>query len=284
MGWFALVFVVGMVVFYLLVKKTKREGAASNMAHRAVTAQPSAGPADASRAVGSAAQTPSPTDELAILRAHWVRAEQERDSGGLKTFPKWFFDDPTERQLERLKTEGVKVSGKGMTKGVASDLIGLHLPPEEEDEAILKFFKVSSKGMNQTLARYEIAKLMADPANAAAWEARPADLMQKECLKFFGLPVARGLSSTDAAKLIDDHRAELEKTGGTRADEWDAFESLVDDLSDKETREDAGIKQPPLSVIRQAFDALLASGTPAGDIDADTAAEKILELKPELTR
>ncbi len=108
------------------------------------------------------------------------------------------------------------------------------------------------------------------------------DAMQKECLRFFGLAVPRGVTFENAEKLIEGHRAALDDTDSKRADEWDAFELVVGNLSDRENRADYGIKKPTLAAIRQAFDALLADGTAAEDIDDQLVVEKLLELKPEL--
>ncbi len=113
------------------------------------------------------------------LSARWTEANRQREAGKLKTFPSWFFDEATERQTKLLTEKGISLSGGQVSKGQASDVIGLFFPVEEGDADVLKFFKVPTKGLNQTTARAEVAKLQADPEKASAWDQRPANPMQK---------------------------------------------------------------------------------------------------------
>jgi hypothetical protein len=154
------------------------------------------------------------------LRARWANAERERAAGTLTTIPVWFFDPVTERQLERMQKDGVSVSGAGLTKGKASDLIGLFEPVEEEHEAILKFFKVHLGGMNQSRGRHEVGKLLADPKNAEAWNLRPAEPLQKEYLRFFNMKVPRELTCVEANRLISETREKLADEDSPKLEEW----------------------------------------------------------------
>lgn len=273
MGWIALVVVVAVIMYIVMQRGSKG---------------PSLEPSSPASPRAPSGAVPSPEqrlrEDIAFLITQWRIADKEKEAGEVKSFPHWYFDAPTARQLDRLSAEGIQVSGGDLTKGAASDLIGLTQPLDEESAEVLKFFKVATRDLNQTRGRYEAKRLMADTTNAASWEARPADAMQKEGLKFFGLPVTRSLSHKDAEKLLDDHRTTLFETNNKRAEAWDQFVSLVEELNDKETREDLGLKKPTLAAIRGAFEAMLAEGMPADECDVDLVAEKLLELKPELAR
>lgn len=227
-------------------------------------------------------------DNIDWLRARWADADRARAAGTLANFPEWYFDPATERQLERMQKDGISVSGSGLTKGKASDLIGLLEPVEEQHEAILKFFKVPLRGMNQSRAIYEVSKLFADAKNAEAWKLRPAEPLQKEFLRFFDMKVPKELKCVDAERLINEHRVKLLKEDSPKLDEWNSFESIVTDLSDKEAREDydLNINKPSLSVLRAAIDALRKEGNSMDDLagDLDIVAQKLVELKPELKK
>lgn len=280
MGWITLVVFIGLVAYFALQRRGVNKTSTAT--------RPMSNPPRSSSTSGSGVATASRvlSENMAYLKDQWAAAEKERDSGTTSTFPHWFFDAPTERQLERIKTDGLHVGGPGLTKGAASDLIGLALPVEDGDAEVLKFFKVPLKGLNQTRARYEVKRLPADAQNASAWNERPADPLQKECLKFFGIPAPRGLTCVQAAQIIDDHRTKLDEGSSKQADEWDSFESIVDQLSDKDTRDDFELKKPTLSAIRLAVDALLAEGKSMDDLDTgiELVAEKLIEMKPELAK
>lgn len=225
--------------------------------------------------------------DLAFLRSQWAVAEKERADGATSTFPSWFFDPATDRQLRRLAEGGARIEGR-LTKGAASDLIGLGEPVDEDQTEVLKFFKVSTRGQNQTLARYECKRLLADPANKAAWDARPASAMQKEFLKFCGIPAPKGITMLDAqaAAIAFKARAVKDASVDAKLDEWRCFEVVVEELWDAEVREEYEIKKPSLAAIRTAFDALVASGKTIEELstEIDLVVEKLIELKPDLAR
>jgi len=174
----------------------------------------------------------------------------------------------------------------GLSKGKASDLIGLSEPVEEGHEAILKFFKVPLRGMNQSRGRYEAGKLLADTKNAEAWNLRLAEPLQKEFLRFFNTKVPKELTCVEASRLISEHRVKLGDEDSAKLDEWDSFESIVKELADKETLDDYELKKPSLSVLRAAIDALRKEGNSMDDLagDLDMVALKLIELKPELEK
>lgn len=220
------------------------------------------------------------------LRSRWSEADQENASGGIANFPKWYFDPVTERQLTRIKNEGLLVSGVQLTKGKASDLIGLTEPLDEEQASILKFFKVPIRGMNQSRGRYEVGKLLADHKNLEAWSLRPAEPLQKEFFRFFGIKISKELTCLDADRMMGEHREKLSEEAPQKLEEWESFESIVMDFEDKEVRDDWGIKKPSLSILRAAIDELRKEGNSMEDLAGDLGmiAEKLIEMKPGMEK
>lgn len=267
MGYFVFALVAAVVVYYMFIRKGDASASPSEASRKAIKNQ--------------ALPLVAPT-QFDYLKTQWTAAETARASGMPTNVSSWFFDPVSERQLERLKKDGTKVSGGSLTKGTASDLIGLQEPIEENDADILKFFKVPLKGTNQTIGRYEAKRLLSIPENATAWNSRPAEPMQKEYLKFFGLNAPKGLICVDATELITAHKKETNGVEKKRLDTWANFESIVDDLSDRETREDYDIKKPSLAAIRAAVEALEAKGEDSGDLQC--VVDQLLEMKPELAK
>jgi hypothetical protein len=116
------------------------------------------------------------------LSSRWSEAKRQLESGDLKSFPSWYFHEVTERQSGFLTDKGINLSGGQLSKGQASDVIGLFFPMDDDDKEFLKFFDVPTKGLNQTTARAEVAKLQADPEKAAAWKRRPVEPIQKSSI------------------------------------------------------------------------------------------------------
>jgi hypothetical protein len=278
MEWLGIIAVVLVVYFFL---QSGKKGKASG--------------GNAGRSTGSTPASPRGSardqvldDNIDWLRARWANADRARSAGTLANFPAWYFDPVTERQLERMHRDGISVSGVGLTKGKASDLIGLLEPIEEKHEAILRFFKVPLRGMNHSRAIYEVSKLFADAKNVAAWKLRPAEPLQKEFLRFFDMKCPKGLTCAEGERLINDYRVKLLEEHSPKLDEWDSFESIVTDLFDKEAREDydLNIKKPSLSVLSAAIDALRKEGNSMDDLagDLDIVAQKLIKLKPDLEK
>src|SRR5690606_18078356 len=142
--------------------------------------------------------------------------------------PSWWFDEVTERQLDRLRRMGI--SAKPMTKGQASDLIGLMEEPDDYALEVLRFFKVPTRGMNQTRAGAEVARIFRDPESRERWKNREATAEQKECLRFFRKKVPKGLTHEEAAKLI----AELGEQHPELAEDWYNFQSIIAEFNDKD--------------------------------------------------
>jgi len=263
-----------LIVVVWVVIKALASGASEGHSGQAAQS-PRAGSRSSSQAILDA--------NMAWLRERWRAADQAKASGELGPFPKWYFDPVTDPQLGRLKKTGVRVSGGELTKGAASDIIGLFEPWEDIDEAILKFFKVSmpEELRNETRARDEVRRLFSDPAKVEAWATRPADLMQKEFFRHFGMKAPPGLTYRDAEKAISEAS---ESKSDAELDAWRAYEDLCEEFADPEFLRDAGLKKPSLGVIRGAVEEIKRAGDDEDATDPYTVADKILEMKPDLAR
>ena len=80
-------------------------------------------------------------ESLEWLEKRWQQAREEKEAGELRTFSHWFFDDVTERQLNRISRMGLEIEKGKLTKGEASDIIGLFEPPDEDDIDVINYFK-----------------------------------------------------------------------------------------------------------------------------------------------
>ncbi|MBA4143921.1 MAG: hypothetical protein H0X43_13280 [Nitrosospira sp.] len=222
-------------------------------------------------------------EHKAWLSSRWSEANRHNDAGDRKTFPSWFFHEATERQLNLLTEKGISLSGGQLSKGQASDVIGLLFPVEEGDKQVLRFFEIPTKGLNQTTARAEVAKLQADPEKALAWGQRPAEPIQREFYKFFGVKVPSGLTYLTADEYISKHQQSLESQ---QLDDWNSYKSILDELMDKDTRDSYDIKKPSIATIRAAIEVLRQAGMSLSDLEEDLeiVTQKLIELKPELEK
>jgi hypothetical protein len=230
------------------------------------------------------------TEVAEWLPQRWERSAKELASGNLVEFQKWYFDDVTERQQARLadiKELGVFQTQGKLTKGQASDLIGLFEEPDDADLDVMKFFKLPTRGASQTKARMEVARLFMDSANRDAWEKRPPTALQKEFYHLFALPVPKGLTHDEMRADINVHLTKLDDEDADiseASDMWDAYENIYTELSDPEFRRDTDIKKVSLKVYREYMLKKKAAGVRLADLDEVQVADELLEERPELAR
>jgi len=224
------------------------------------------------------------------LPQRWERAAQEKASGDLKEFPPWYYDDATERQQARLadiKQMGVfKMEGK-LTKGQASDLIGLFEEPDDHELAVLKFFKIPTRSVSQTKARIEVTRLFSDPANREAWDRRPPTAMQKEFYHLFELLLPKSMTHDEMKADIDRRLSEMdgeEAVTFDASDTWDAYESIYTELNEPEFRRDMDLKKVSLKIYREFMLKKKVAGVRFSDLDANDVADELVEDRPELSR
>jgi len=218
---------------------------------------------------------------LPFLQERWGNISEQQVNSTSKSIPSWFYDDATERQLNYLSELGVSISGGEPTKGQASDLIGLFHEADQPDRDVLKFFGKANEAANQSVARILAADQLQDPTNLEVWEARPADAIEKEFLRFFSHKIPKGLTSKEAQEI---QSTIMETAKDTQVDLWCEFESIWEELSDPETRADYHIKKPSLTKYRNTWSELEKEVSDNNDIDLDTICEKLFELYPELEK
>jgi hypothetical protein len=220
------------------------------------------------------------------IEERWITARKERDTGELKTVPSWFFDDVTDRQLQKIEEIGLKIKGGRLTKGEASDIIGLFEPAEEGDIEILRYFKIPLKNMNKSKAKYEVLQLFNDPLKKETWKKRPASPMQKEFYKFFGLKVPKALNYEEASKFITKYKMEILEQNESIIDEWNAYEEVYDMINHIDIREDYELKKISLSLYRSAIDQLKNEGYSLQNLsdEPEIVVDKIIEIKPDIQK
>ena len=98
-------------------------------------------------------------DNIDWLRSRWARIQDEKDSGLLTTVSEWYFDDATDMQLSQIERIGFNLGATRITKGQASDIIGLYKPGEDKNIAILQNHNIPLERLNQTKARELVLNL-----------------------------------------------------------------------------------------------------------------------------
>ena len=122
---------------------------------------------------------------LGMLRERWDRIQKEKDSGLLKTVGWWYFDEATEPQMRRIKNIGISLQGEKITKGQASDIIGLFESAEPRDLEVLKRHNISIEGMNETKAREVAAKLRQNPKELEKLDLNPNREIENRTIREF---------------------------------------------------------------------------------------------------
>lgn len=224
--------------------------------------------------------------EVGYLKERWEERERA-NAAGERCTPKWWWDEPTERQTERLKAElgsrGITMTFEPWTKGSVSDVIGLFEQPDDFEKDVLKFFKIPAKNQNQSRARYEVGRLLADPESKKRWDARPPDAEQKFFFDFFAIALPKGTTADGATGLRAEHERKLVETADPRMMEWEALEDIADQLDDPDTRELYEVRKLSRRTLRKALDELKAEGHPYEEVadDLDLLGDKIRACKQE---
>ena len=220
---------------------------------------------------------------LSWLLERWTTANTERESEKPGSFPGWYFRAVTKAQRSFLEREGITIEGD-INRGQASDIIGLRSAPDPEDEQFLKFFDVSTKGMNQTKAREESRRIRLDPDKMSRWDSRPPSSNQKKYIRHFGKKVPGTLTYTEAVQLIEEIDKDPENAMKVR--EWEIKEEIADIFDDPDAREEHEIKKPKKAQIEAVYEALYSDAEDLDDLVVDEyeVAEKLIDLFPELER
>nr|WP_249185864.1 HIRAN domain-containing protein [Burkholderia ambifaria] len=115
---------------------------------------------------------------------------------------------------------------------------------------------------------------------------RPASEYQMEFLKFFNLPISKGLTIGQAGTVISEHRRKLESENRKLLDDWDAYEEIREQFDDPDFRDIYFLKKISSPVLKKALDELRRDGQTMCSLvdDIDLVVDKIIQLKPELER
>ena len=216
------------------------------------------------------------------LQERWDIAKQSQETGNNAYFPKWYFDDMTDRQKTILNAMGYKIKGTP-SKGQASDLIGLFEPIEPDNEEILQYFHVHipSVQMSETRGRCEVQKLFSDPENKRKFADRPASAIQKEFFRYFGIEMPHLKTHECLAKAITEYSESLEQSSHDALAGWEAFEDVYEELADRESCHDYGLKSVRLETLMETFKLLIKEGSKPDAITPDDIANAILRSHPE---
>lgn len=208
----------------------------------------------------------------------WLRAEWKKELATSPPLRHWFSDPVTQPQLRLMKELGIPTRGLRLTKGMASDLIGLYQPIDDGARDILRFFKVPLKGLNQTTGRHQVAQLLSDPALSEQWASRPATPYQREFIRFAGERVPAGLTLKDGNAII----SRLEQALSPRkAAIWSLVEDLWRQVEDEGFREDYGRRRPGIRAVRAAVEALAATGQDLDCLSLDDVLDSIDGAAPD---
>ncbi|NIB44839.1 hypothetical protein HBA55_34985 [Pseudomaricurvus alkylphenolicus] len=231
------------------------------------------------------------------LKGHWKKLEKWRKAG-YEAVDDWYFDEPSESQLSRLSDMSIRLR-KGMTKGQASDLIGLGEVPGHESLEVLRFFDWPNDVHSETERRMAMRLLFKEPENLSKWEGEcesrerkrldaPATQMQKEFYRFVGKGVPKGLRFGQAEEFA---AVEARRLSESKLEEWDAFVDIWDSLSDRDEAQDCyGVKKVSLPVFKAALKALDEESV-AHDVDEmdgwrsgdpQIVADKVIEMNPQM--
>ncbi len=216
-------------------------------------------------------------EHKSMIEERWNLANQETEGYEL---PRWYFDEVTDRQLDRLQRDGFASQDSTITKGQASDIIGLGCPVEEKEKPILKHFKIPLKGLNQTSAMHQVALLLSKPENIESWKNRPATALQKYFFVLFGQQKPAKLTHAQAEEIIDEYMGEHDSD----CDFWDSFECTFDDLHDDPELYD--IRKPGFTLYCKAIESLKNKEGSECDIfeDYQTIVDKMIEINPSIEK
>src|SRR5690606_17473721 len=128
--------------------------------------------------------------------------------------------------------------------------------------------------------------LLSDPENLAKWNGRPPSAETKEFFRFFGEKLPAGIGYTEAGALERQRYQELRKAEDARLDDWSAYSRLLENLADRDFREDYGIKKPSMTLVRKVAAKLIAEGWTYKRIedDEDEFIDHLIEADPKIEK
>ncbi|MDD5299818.1 MAG: HIRAN domain-containing protein [Gallionella sp.] len=89
---------------------------------------------------------------------------------------------------------------------------------------------------------------------------KPADIRQKAFLKFFNLPIPRGLTTGQAKQTITKYVEQLEAQDPLKLKEYEVYKTILGDFDNIDYREVNEIKKPSKATLNEALDQLRQEG------------------------
>lgn len=154
--------------------------------------------------------------------------------------------------------------------------------------ARLKYVSLSPKG--RIVVEFDIVGPKANRSEYLGYfetkqaEGPPSD-EQKEFAWFLGSKLSKGTTYKEAEAQLRTAREQLYAQDSAKAQEWEAYWRICEELDDAENRKDFyGIKSIRRSILREAVSDLRQSGVAIADLAANPqmVVDKILEQRPEL--
>jgi hypothetical protein len=224
-----------------------------------------------------------------ILTSRWEAMDKQAAGSEDLGFESWRYDPVTAAQLKKLEGLGVgKRARKKLSKGQASDMIGIAYLADPYERDLLKFFGELERNLSETAAREKVRVLMLDPSNVEKWASRPPTPFQKAFAKLYAIKLPPKATINDASETIAhfvDERYSEEDGENPIEDAFSAIDDAFDDLTNsKVCHEDYEIKKPSQKAIVEAIQAIGLSHFESGEADTQTIVEQLLEANPELER
>lgn len=112
---------------------------------------------------------------------------------------------------------------------------------------------------------------------------KPAAVSQKEYLKFFGLPIPKGMTAGQADQAINEHT----KTSTPEEQaEWLGYSTILEEFDDSEFRKDHELKKVPRGVLLEVVQQMRQGGKTYHYLseNLDEVVDRIIEVNPGLER
>jgi hypothetical protein len=214
------------------------------------------------------------------LEERWRMAGITAHSKRELILPTWYYDDAESWQAERIRGERIPIDIEALTRGQASDVIGLLHPPGEDDAETLRRLNEPVAGMNRTAARQHAAKLLGIDVHRQRWNAQPPTPLHRAYFVLRGEPCPADTAG-DAERAI----AAAQELDPGQVREWGFFLQLYDDLQLRE--HEFGIGPVGAELLARALrDLRTERQRTLAQLarDLDMVIDRLLELEPALQR
>jgi len=112
---------------------------------------------------------------------------------------------------------------------------------------------------------------------------QPADTSQKEYLKFFGLPIPKGMTAGQAEQAIKEHK---KTSAEAEQDEWFGYTNILEEFEDADFRGLYDLKKVPKTLLLEVMKQMKEEGKTYGYLgnNIEEVVERVIKAKPELER